>query len=140
MFSKKPKLRGAQGKGLTYEKHVGRRLKRWQERGELYGEVILEQWFSFQDFNGHGYCQTDCLIVTDSLVFILECKLTYTDWAWPQLRELYKPIVEKVYERPSILIQVCKNLHYVPERMISSIQELMDFPLDGNLTWHFLGN
>jgi hypothetical protein len=117
---------------------VGRALLRWKEKGELHGEIILGQWFSFQDENGHGYCQPDILIVTSTLVFILECKLTFTLWAWPQLRELYKPVVEKTFERPSILVQVCRNLHYVPDGMIDSIQELMDSPMDGNNTWHFL--
>src|SRR3982750_976997 len=80
MFSKQPKLRGAKGKGLTYERHVGRTLKRWAAAGQLHGDIRLGQWFSFHDENGHGYCQTDILVVTSSLVFILECKLTFTDW------------------------------------------------------------
>lgn len=140
MFSKRLRLRGSRAKGIKYENHVGRALRRWHERGELYGEVILGQWFSFQDANGHGYCQPDILIVTEDLVFILECKLTFTEWAWPQLRELYKPVVEKVFQRPSIVIQVCKNLYRIPDGIVDSIQEVLDKPRDGNLTWHFLGS
>lgn len=138
MFSKKPRLRGAQAKGMTYERHVYRTLKRWYERGELPGELLYSQWFSFTDANGHGFCQTDILIVTSSFIFILECKLTCTDWAWPQLRELYKPVVERVFKRPAITVQVCKNIYTAPTKGITSIVELMDSPKDGLLTWHFL--
>lgn len=140
MFSKKPRLRGARAKGITYENKIGKRLKKEAESGELFGELRLSQWFSFFDKNGHGYCQTDILVITPSLVFILECKLTYTEWAWSQLRELYKPVVEKVFERPSIVVQVCRNLHYLPSGMIGSLQELIDNPKDGNNVWHILGD
>lgn len=139
MLARKPKLRGSRAKGITYEKHVGRALTRWQQRGELQGEIILNQWFSFTDDNGHGYCQPDIIILTPSLAFILECKLTFTDWAWPQLKHLYKPVVEHVYQRPAIITQVCKHIYYNPPGQIESIQELIDSPKDRLNTWHFLG-
>lgn len=119
---------------------MGRALRGWANRGELYGEIKLGQWFSFHDQNGHGYCQPDILIITSSLIYILECKLTYTDWAWGQLRDLYKPIVERVFERPGILIQVCKHIYEKKPDMIEDITALIDKPQDGLLTWHFLGN
>ena len=132
-------MRGSRAKGLTYEKKVGRTLKRWQREGELAGELLLGPWFSFWDEGGHGYCQPDALIITSSFVFILECKLSFTDFAWPQLRRLYKPVVEKVFERPAITIQVCRNLYIQPAGLIESLQKTMDDPSSGCLTWHFLG-
>lgn len=124
---------------MTYERHVARALRNFKDRGELHGEIKQSQWFSFEDKNGHGYCQTDILIITRELVFILECKLTYTDWAWPQLRGLYKPVCEMVFKRPAITLQVCKNIYFAPPGQIESIQKLMDDPSFGSLTWHFLG-
>lgn len=139
LYSKRPRLKGARGKGISYENKVGARLRQWQERGELVGDIMLGQWFAFEDENGFGCCQPDILVVTDSLVFILECKLTQCEEAWRQLRSLYKPVVETVFQRPSITIQVCKHLRYMPAGMVESIAEVMDSPKDGNLTWHFLG-
>ena len=138
MLANPPKLKGMKGKGIAYEKHVGRRLKRWQESNELYGELHLGQWFSFWDDNGHGYCQPDILIVRSDLVFILECKLSYTNFAWEQLAKLYQPVVELTFERPAVLVQVCKNLRLEPENLIE-LPELMDAPRNKFNTWHFLG-
>lgn len=117
---------------------MGRKLTRWAEAGDLHGELLLGQWFSFSDDNGPGFCQPDILLITPALIFILECKLSYTDWAWPQLRQLYKPIVERVFERPAITIQVCKHLYADVPGLIESIQQTMDAPGGGCLTWHFL--
>ena len=139
LFSKRPKIKGSRGKGLTYETHVGRTIRDWITRGEIIGTLYEGQWFYFEDNNGYGYCQTDILLETNSFIFILECKLTYTSWAWQQLRRLYKPVVEKVFNKPSITIQVCKNIHYIPGGMIESLAQVMDNPKDGLLTWHFLG-
>lgn len=125
---------------MTYEKHVGRKLKNWIASGQLYGKLYLGQWFNFVDDNGFGYCQPDALLETKDFVFILECKLTYTDWAWPQLRKLYKPIVEHVFQKPTITIQVCKNMYFVPNNLINCLSEIVDSPKDGCLTWHFLGS
>lgn len=142
LYKKPPKLSGSKAKGKTYERAVGKLLRQWAETGELYGKVYEGQWFSFVDANGSGCCQPDILVETDSFVIILECKLTQNREALEQLAGLYRPVVEKVFQKPSVLVQVCRNLRHVPPTdFIRCVTELLDRPAYNTIyTWHFLAH
>lgn len=51
---------------------------------------------------------------------IFETKLTFTPRAEDQLNLLYRPVLEHVFERPSIGVQVCKNITPRVEQIIHS--------------------
>lgn len=69
----------------------------------------------------------------DSLVILIECKLTQTNRAWPQMRELYKPILELVYEKPVVCIQACRNVRDPDSNIVAHINRAKD----GD-TWHYV--
>lgn len=124
-------------RGLAYEKKVGRSIKR--RNGELGGDLYIGQWLLFKDKNGHGKAQPDIYIVYPELIVIIECKLTQTDSVVPQLLQLYLPLIKKLYDRPAVCLQVCKNLRYKPRKLIGDVTELINNPGPGIWTWHFIG-
>ncbi len=139
-FSKaKPRAR-AQKAGLAYEKKVGRALKRMLQDQTLLGELKLNQWILFADVNGIGWAQPDAYLLRRENILLMECKLTQSDVATPQLLSLYLPLLRKIYDLPILCLQVCHNLRYVPSKLVESPQELLDNPGPGVFVWHFLGD
>lgn len=136
-FQKKRRLKGSKAKGLTYERTVGRRLAKRIEKEQLPAELVSGQWFAFEDSNGYGCCQIDHYLICPGFIIILECKLTQTDSAEPQLRELYEPIIREVYKCPVMVIQVCKNLRHHPAHTLLDIREAIYKPRPEMWTWHF---
>lgn len=125
-------------KGLTYERKVARLLKRLNAEGELPGELYLSQWIAYEDKNGQGFAQVDAFLVRDDLILLVEVKLTQTDYAKGQMLKLYLPLLKKIYQRPVVCLQVCKNLRRVPENKSTAL-ELVKNPKPGVWTWHWLG-
>lgn len=138
-FKTSPKLKGSRAKGKTYERLVGRKLKRRIENGELNADLVSERWFAFEDDNGFGYCQIDHYLVCPGFIVLIECKLTQTDSAEDQLKKLYEPILRQVYQCPVITVQVCKNLRRHPANALGDIRDIIEYPRAGLWTWHFIG-
>ena len=86
--------------GLAFEASVAASLP-----GSIHG-----QWFHFADSRGEAWCQPDIIQFVGSYARVLECKLTWTPVAAIQLRDLYLPIVAKVYNLPTKGLVVCRNL------------------------------
>lgn len=135
----KPKQR-AHKAGMAYERKVGRWLKRMIQNGELSGELCLNQWLLFADDNGVGWAQPDAYILMEKRILLMECKLTQSDVATPQLLSLYLPLLRKVYDLPILCLQVCHNLRYVPKRLVDGPRELLEAPGPGVFVWHYLGD
>jgi hypothetical protein len=127
--------RGAKAKGIRYEKAV----RSWLTA--LFPDAIHEQWFEFTDSSGYGICQTDHLVVFDHLVVVFESKLTQTHQAIAQVNLLYRPVVEKVWGRPSLGVQICKNLVVDPgPGLIRNPRSIPTFkPSDRVWTLHYIG-
>ncbi len=126
--------------GIAYEKKVGRKLKRMLREGELEGELRLNQWLLFADENGIGWAQPDAFILMPSRILLIECKLTQSDVATPQLLSLYLPLLRKIYNLPILCLQACHNLRYVPKKLVEGPKELLESPGPGVFVWHFLGD
>lgn len=106
--------------------------------GELEGELVLKQWILFADSNGIGWAQPDAYLVMKERILLVECKLTQSDEATPQMISLYLPLLRKIYDTPILCLQVCKNLRYVPKKFVESPQELLERPGPGAYTWQCL--
>ena len=117
---KSPKLKGCRAKGKTYERTVARLLARSLDSS---AELFYNQWIAFTDSTGSHYCQPDLYIVLPSYVLLLEVKLTQTESAEGQMSELYKPVLEALYSRPVVMVQICKNLRYPPRAEISALHQ-----------------
>ncbi len=139
-FSKQKPRRRAHKAGLAYEKKVGRVLKRMLRDEELVGELFLSQWILFADDNGMGWAQPDAYILRPDGILLIECKLTQSDGATPQLLSLYLPLLRKVYNLPILCLQVCHNLRYIPKKIVESPMELLRDPGPGVYLWHYLGD
>lgn len=135
----KPKQR-AHKAGLAYEKKVGRWLNRMIHNGELEGELRLSQWLLFADENGIGWAQPDAYILMEKGILLMECKLTQSDVATPQLLSLYLPLLRKIYNLPILCLQVCHNLRYVPKKLVEGPKELLESPGPGVYVWHYIGD
>ena len=127
-------------RGHSYERVVGRALKRMLFDGTLQGELFLSRWIMFSDQNGVGWAQPDAFILMDDQILLFECKLTQTETAHPQLLSLYLPLLRHIYNRPILCLQVCKNLRQIPKKFVESPRELLANPGSGVYLWHFRGD
>lgn len=141
-FAAKGKVEGVARKGLSYEKKVGKHLDRHFAKDHT---ILRHQWYNYFEAATRttkpemNYCQTDYVFVLMDRVIILECKLSQTDRAFEQLHFLYRPILEFIFKKPVIGVQVCRSLNKFPENSILHINELFDKPLDECFklyTWH----
>lgn len=137
LYSKSPKLKGSRAKGKIYERAIARRLKRLIDEGKIPAELRTNQWFSFEDANGFGYCQTDHYLLLPGFIVLIECKLTQSDQAEDQLDKLYRPILEKIYGVPVVCVHCFKNMRRHPANRIDEIEEIIFKPKRGiwNLHW-----
>jgi hypothetical protein len=122
---------GSKAKGLTYEKMVGRWLKR---NGFA---PISGQWFSFRDSGGYGCAQTDHLLFLADQLVVIECKLTETWVGFSQIDFLYRPLLAHIYGLPVTGVMACK--HLVTRGNPRLRQDLVDCFMPGrNFVWHHL--
>ncbi len=138
-FRKKKPRKTSIKKGLAFEKVVGRELKRLVGDELLDGELFLGQWILFNDKFGVGWAQPDAYILMEERIFLFEVKLTQSDSAVPQLLSLYLPLLRKIYNLPILCCQVCKNLRYIPKKLVETPQEVLANPGPGVFVWHFIG-
>lgn len=135
-WPQRQRLRGARARGMTYQRHLARELRR------RFGPENLHesQWLRFIDANGRGYAQPDVYLVGSRSVVCFEAKLTQRDAALAQLGRLYRPLLRHVYGKPVVGVVVCKNLVYRPGRwQIPGPEEVLDTTQEAIYTWHWLG-
>jgi len=133
------KSRGVKRAGQLYENRIANYMK------AVYGEdrVLHGQWYQFEDGRGNGWCQTDIIIKPDvdsKVLVILECKLKAVAKAESQLKNLYLPIIQRLYPDYDIrLIQVCKNLNQDLDLfMIESLEDAFSQEVDWDYATIFL--
>jgi|SRR5215472_12443256 len=96
-----PRPRGAKAAGLRFEKSLFAALSKG----------IRGQWFSFEDKNGPGYCQTDILYsFLPRYMVVIEAKYTLVPGAHTKLVNLYLPVASKALNAPVCGVVVVKNL------------------------------
>lgn len=98
--------KGVKGLGLRFEATVAKALP-----GALHG-----QWFKFLDNNGPGYAQADLLFEADGRLCLGECKLTDCFEADRQMKRLYLPLLQALWDGPIHCIVIVKYLSPLTER------------------------
>lgn len=130
---KRKRGRGAKGAGITYEKKVGRILKRI-----LPVEVVSERWWLYNDLDGRHLCQTDHYAVYEDQVLVVECKLTESWIGHSQINNLYRPVLERFFQRPITGIVACKVRTSRDNRvLIEDPREALEAP-GKTFVWHCL--
>ena len=137
----KDKLKGRRAKGMTYERGVKKQFERLIPK--LWSSFLIYSgaWIHFIDKNGHGYAQPDMVLELSDSVIIIEVKLTQTDTAEKQTKLLYLPLVAKLIPEKTIyLLQVCKNLRYVPKdgSLIKRLEDVLGRPPYELQTLHYI--
>ena len=94
------RARGAKAAGVRYERLLAKAVPKAQ----------AGVWWEFVDSAGHGWCQTDLVLIGRDGALVLEAKYTATDRAWEQLEGLYLPVVSAALGRPCWGVQVCRVL------------------------------
>lgn len=88
-------------------------------------EILKGPWLYFEDRAGKAVCQPDILLNPPSLpLYIIECKLSYKEGAETKLLDFYRPILERLYDKPICCVQVCRNLRNYSEQTYS-LQEIL---------------
>lgn len=121
---------------MTYEKNVGKELKRRKLPGKLYEH----QWIAFIDQNGRGYAQTDYFLETESNIILFESKLTQRGTALTQMGHLYRPLLQHIFKKPVVGLQVCKNMLWDPGKWeVREPEALLGYTAEDLFTWHWMG-
>lgn len=136
---RKPSLTGSKGRGLAYERRVGRELLRRNY------PVESSAWFRYKDALGTAHCEVDHLLVLPKVVVLVECKLTQSDQGVLQLLQLYAPVASHYYGLPLVLVLACKHLSPLAGRTapvpheVEDFDDVVDSPSRGVYLWHYLG-
>ncbi len=125
---------------MTYERSVGRKLKRRISLERFDADLVQGQWYSFTDENGFGCCQTDIELHFPAHIILLEVKLTQTRHAEGQMLDLYLPVLKEVHGKPVIPVQVCKNMRHKADLALRDIEDLIAKPEMKLWTWHYLAD
>lgn len=122
-------LTGSRAQGKAYERKIAKLLK-----AKLGASVFYNRWIKYIDQSGIRFCQPDLWVELPNTLLLLECKLTQTSRADGQMRELYVPVLSRLYPGKKIYcIQVCKNLRIIPPYRISKLSEVLG--LDSSVTY-----
>lgn len=128
----KSRPKGAKAQGLRYERSLAQALP----------EATHGPWFQFCDAAGLGYCQPDLVLVRPDWVLVLEAKLSWTAEGHSQIRQLYAPVLEKVYSRRVVGVVVTKLLRPETPRSLvcGNLERAIVVAADtGSAVLHWLG-
>jgi hypothetical protein len=130
----RPRKGSAKAAGLAYERALARQLG---------PEATPGQWFEFCDSAGHGWCQTDLLLVGRQQVLVMEVKYSWVPDAQAKLAGLYLPVVQRALGRPALGLVVAKRLTVETRgqaRVAASLGDAVALARAGQkVVWHWLG-
>lgn len=136
LIASKKKLKGSAARGLAFQRKVGKRLKQLIALEELFGILKDGEWYEFIDQEGIGFCQPDFELHYPDHIVCIECKLTQTPNAHLQVAELYKPVLQRVYQKKVFAIQATPMLIYKPNVLVGDLADFVYEPTDGEVVWH----
>ena len=95
-FIKLHRVKGARAAGMAYERKVQRYLL-----DTFPHHYVASPWFTFISNGGakRKWCQPDGLLIDirNGLITIVEVKLRHTSDAWWQTRQLYLPVLQRLF-------------------------------------------
>lgn len=105
---------------MAYEKKVVKELKR------RFGELLTyHQWIEFYDGKGKGWCEPE-LYLLGAEIILMEVKLTGGPHGKAQMEHLYKPLLEKIFNRRVRCLLICKyKTDETPGPMVGSVDEFI---------------
>lgn len=110
----KTHLTKVQKDGLRYEKRVQIYLESLCRANEEFA-CLCNPWIIFGRKGDSptvlNLCQPDCLVINRSArrIIIVEAKLSHTPDSWRQIRQLYEPVVKKIFPAFSFsFLEICK--------------------------------
>lgn len=121
--------RGAKALGIRYERALARALP----------SAIHGQWWEYEDLNGHGWCQTDLILLVGSEIVVLEAKYSWVEKGHEQMEELYLPVVSMALGQTPLAIQVCKNLRYGARHVSPDLASALALARRSRSVLHWLG-
>lgn len=100
---------------------------------------LRREWIRFTDANGDGWAEPDGFLLLDHEVVVFEIKLTGCRYAVQQLRDLYAPLLLRLFERPVRGLQICRALGpATPGPFVEDVDEFLTSALP-LATWHWPG-
>lgn len=96
-------------------------------------QLHLNPWFT----DGQRWRSPDALVVLAEKTLVLEAKLTFKDYGDSKLFYEYGPIVEQVFAKPVVLVQVTSW----PRKQkvdVESLEEALALPPGGPFLWHWI--
>jgi len=131
------RLKGSAAAGIAFQNKVSQFLQGQIDRKLLEGKLYSDLWLMFEDSKGNGFAQPDHFILQPEQIVLFECKLSQNSVAWTQMDLLYKPLLEHLFKRPVLGIQVFKRMRYEePHRHRISKHKELSF-CDGAI-WPFV--
>lgn len=64
----------------------------------------------FWDSHGDGLAEPEAWLEFDTRVVLFECKLTARPEWWPQVEDFYKPLIERLLDKPVDCCIIARNL------------------------------
>jgi hypothetical protein len=72
-------------------------------------------------------------------VLVAEIKLTQCAAGEDQIRQLYRPLLERIFRRPVVGVLVCRGLIFEPGALIEKPEDVIGVIDPRIFTWHWLG-
>jgi len=101
--------------------------------------MFAGRWIEYSDTGKRHFAQPDFFRVDPTRVTVFEVKLTQCPAGELQISQLYRPLLECIYQRPVIGVLVCRTLWYKPQALILNPEDALRIESDGVLTLHWLG-
>lgn len=127
--------------GLTFERRIKKELHRHAAFGNL-THLLHTPQIDYVDAQGHGVCFPDFIFLRNNHVVVVEIKLSWIPTALPKLKELYIPLIERLFNKAAVPLVITKRLVAAAPASAFSIREalalpsaLLSWPQSGHVIW-----
>lgn len=130
-------FRNLRSRGHTAAQRAGKKYEAKVLRNLLgtYNDLQIHRWFQFDSGELTRFCQPDAYLIEGERLTIFEIKLSSTELAKYQLRDLYAPVLIKVFEPKQVrLVEIVRHCE-APKgaRLYLDFAEFVNAPYDPHL-------
>lgn len=143
-WGKAKRLTPIQRQGKLYEKKFQQFVQRHTRRTLCAYQnttLLSNPWIQFRDRRGMGWASPDLVLVAKDQVLVFECKRTRVLEAELALCNLYGPLVQRIWNQPTVLISVFNNFdlgHPGDALLVKDLDECLNSSSPFLLEWHWL--